>query len=177
MNLGKYLIPFCFFAFQTRGAPIPFEIPGVPTKFFRDEALYEGGGQKGRVILSGFRLGNHSDLGFERWVFDFSPVTRGSLSLPLIQIRLIPQKPDRDGRIYLILSTIDHHSIGKALLSQLVKKSKLVTDIFFYPILPDGDMGIEFVFQKKILLSPHYSKEAFGRLILDLKESPLAKWE
>lgn len=148
----------------------PLPIPRVQS-IFRTEGIFDGGSES-KANLEAIRLGMHPNEEYERWVIDFSDVTtrRPGIVAPPFQIRMLSQNPKmNEPRLVLALRSIATNFIQHPRTMNLLKKSRLVKDIIFYPPIEGGDVSIEFVLRPGVRFSPHQPTEKEGRLVIDLK--------
>lgn len=179
-TLGIILFTAC--AAEAVAKPAP--IPRTANQDFRTEGLFEGGSPVSANI-EGVRISEQD--GMERWVVDFSDNAKRELGkvAPKFQVRYIQGDKiigstgelimARPAKFILTFRAIRKNFLNKAALQDLVKRSKHVKDIVIYPAIEDGDTAVELILHDNVAFEPHQPIQKEGRLVLDMKETKLAK--
>ena len=169
-----------FYSAALLGAISPsMSIPRDASQRFLTDGIFEGG-KAVRANLEDLRFSKHSQLGFERWVFDFSDATtktKGAVA-PQFQVRYRKaiKVEQMDGslaimepaRIIIALKGVAKNNLSRSALTRLAKKSTLVKEIITYPPIEEGDLAIEMVLKDSIPFYTHQPLVNEGRLVIDL---------
>ena len=179
-----FLLLFSIPLLQAAVSPSP--IARNPTKQYRSEGVFEGGTLV-PANIEAVRFSPHQREGYERWVIDFSDQKERQIGkvAPRFQIRYvkahrvaIPDGKDivlEPAKFVFIFREIQHNYLKNASLKNLTKKSHFVKDIILYPAIEEGDTALELVLKENVLFETHQPTEKTGRLVLDLKNTPLGQ--
>jgi hypothetical protein len=169
-----FVTAFGYAALDTR------PIPRTAGPNFLKEGLFEGG-KDARARLQNLRYYDHSEQGFERWVFDFADSAGQQVNAVAPRFQMVYQEAEkmqlpngkmfvkRPAKVRFIFRAISKNGLTPEKVQALADKSAIVDEIHLYPPIEQGDMALEFVLRDDALFQPHQPLEKEGRLVLDLK--------
>lgn len=146
-------------------------IPRSPKTYLQNEASFNGGTPI-PANIENVRSSWHADLGFERWVFDFSDVVSKQIGKAAPEFQIRYSQKSTTPKIVLEFKSIRSNRLKMAEIKKLLEKSHFVKDVILYPPIEDGEVAIELILKKQLQFSPHQPSQNEGRLVLDLKEKP-----
>lgn len=173
-----YLI--IFVVLTSMGSVVPsLSIPRDASHRFLSEGIFDGG-KAVRANVENLRFSKHNKEGFERWVFDFSDATTGTIGsvAPQFQVRYLKAeklaKPEgglitlAPARIVIAFKGVSKNGLNRAKLEKLTRRSSLVKEIVSYPPIEDGDIAIEMVLKDSFPFYTHQPLTQEGRLVIDI---------
>lgn len=177
----RYFLSLCLVAVSVEAAVIPNPIPRQAAQIFMSEGLFQGGTVNLTANLEAIRFATHPPK-TERWVFDFADPKTAEVGskAPEFQIRYVKGTSVGAGlenvqiapaKFIFTFRNIGQNKVETQAVARLLRKSKLVKDVVFYPAIEGGDIAVEFILKQNVLFEAHQPLQKEGRLVLDLRSA------
>ena len=154
------------------------EIPRRATKDFVGEAILKGG-EKQLANLEAIRVAGHPT--FERWVFDFSDASTRTVGKLAPEFRLhfqpsevsnnLAETHTKQGKFQIVFRKVQKNFITLDMAKKIAAKSQYIDNVLLYPLLDDGDCGIELILKSGVAVQfqAHQPQSPAGKLVVDIK--------